>query len=258
MTLQLRQLLAIVGALHFHWVVRLLGGDHQTITDSHLDHVGQVVLALRIVVRQTAHPVSQTIGRDSKNAGVAFSNCALRFAGIFVLNDCGHLTVDIAHDAAVTGRVIQLDGEQAHLSRHDVLEQTLQGFDFDQRHVPVEDQHGVGSNERHRLSGGVAGAELLVLQDEIQIVGSQSLAHHVGAVTDHHMNALRIKLPGAVDNMTQHGVAGNRMQHFRQCRTHTSALTGREDNDFKRHDWLPILGGQQLRPGFGNSEKKKG
>jgi hypothetical protein len=75
-------------------------------------------------------------------------------------------------------------------------------------------------------------------------------------MANYYMDALWIELAGAVDNMAKHGIAGNRVQNLRQGRTHTSALTGREDNDFKRHDWLPILGGQQLRPGL-NSEKEK-
>ena len=174
-----------------------------------------------------------------------------------MLDDRGNLAVGIADNAAITGRVIQLYGEQAHLSRHHMLEQTLQGFDFDQWHVAVKDQHGVGIDERHGLSGGVACAQLLVLKHEIQVISSQALTHHFSAVTDHHMNALWIKLTSAVDNMAEHGVAGNRVQDLGQRRAHTSALTGREDNDFERHDWLPILGGQRLRPGFEFGKEKR-
>ncbi|KIH80786.1 hypothetical protein UCMB321_5511 [Pseudomonas batumici] len=46
--------------------------------------------------------------------------------------------------------------------------------------------------------------------------------------------------------MSQHRIARDRVQHFRQRRAHTGALTRREDNDFERHDWLPILGGRWL------------
>ncbi len=95
----------------------------------------------------------------------------------------------------------------------------------------------------------MTGTQLLVLQDEIQVVRRQALTHGFGSMTNHHMNALWIKLSGAVDNMAKHRVAGNRVQNFRQCRTHARALASSEDNDFKRHDWLPILGGQRLRPG---------
>ncbi|KDD66880.1 hypothetical protein V466_21520 [Pseudomonas mandelii PD30] len=78
----------------------------------------------------------------------------------------------------------------------------------------------------------MASPKLFVLQDEIQIISRQTLAHCLGTMTDHYVDALWIKLPGAVDNMAEHRVAGNWMQHFRQSRTHASALTSSEDNDF--------------------------
>ncbi|MNG14667.1 hypothetical protein D3C84_984400 [compost metagenome] len=104
----------------------------------------------------------------------------------------------------------------------------------------------------------MAGAQLFVLEDEVQIVSGQALAHHIRTMADHHVNALWIKLSGAVDNMAKHRIAGNRVQDFRQGRTHAGALASSEDNDFKRHDWLPILGGQRLRPGCKNRKRKKG
>lgn len=92
----------------------------------------------------------------------------------------------------------------------------------------------------------MAGTQLFVLQDEVQVVGGQSFAHLVRTMADHHVDALWIQLPGAVDNMSKHRVAGDRMKNLRQRRTHAGALAGRENNDFERHDWLPILGGQRL------------
>ena len=56
-TFQFTELLAVVGALYFHRVQRMFGGHDQTIVHRHCDHVGQVILALCIVVRQAAHPV---------------------------------------------------------------------------------------------------------------------------------------------------------------------------------------------------------
>ena len=170
--------------------------------------------------------------RQRQNAGVAFGDRALGFVGVFLLDDGRDLASGIADDAAVAGRVVQFNGEQAQLLRRYFLEQALQGFDFNQRHVTVENQHGVGLDERHGLSHRMAGPELFVLQDEIQIIGRQTLTHRIGAMADHDVDALWIKLPGAVDNMAEHRVAGNRMQNFRQRRTHASALTSSEDNDF--------------------------
>ena len=51
MSLKLSQLNAVIGALNFHCMQRLLGGDHQPIGDRHGDHIGQVVLTLGVAVR---------------------------------------------------------------------------------------------------------------------------------------------------------------------------------------------------------------
>ncbi len=58
----------------------------------------------------------------------------------------------------------------------------------------------------------MAGAQLFVLEDEVQIVSGQALAYHIGTMADHHVDALWIKLSGAVDNMAEHRIAGNRVQ----------------------------------------------
>ncbi|CAI8918266.1 hypothetical protein EMIT0196MI5_30348 [Pseudomonas sp. IT-196MI5] len=247
-TFEFGKLLAVVGALHFHGVVGLFGGHYQTIVDRHFDHVSQVILTLNIIVRQAARPVGQAIGRNSEDTGVAFADRALRFVGILVFNDGSDFTVNVAHDAAITGRIVEFYSQQAHLSWHYLSQQALQGFHFNQRHVTVKNQHGVGFDEGNCLGHGVAGSQLFVLQDEVQVVSGQTFAHGVGTMTYHDVDALWIKLPGAVDNMAEHRIAGNRVQDFRQGGTHARALASSENNDFKGHDWLPIQGGQRLRP----------
>ncbi|MNO05134.1 hypothetical protein D3C81_2263980 [compost metagenome] len=81
----------------------------------------------------------------------------------------------------------------------------------------------------------MACTQLFVLQDEIQIVGGQALTNKLRAVPDNHVNTLWLKLAGAVDNMAEHGIAGHRVQHLGQGRTHAGALAGGENNDIERH-----------------------
>ncbi|MNF81908.1 hypothetical protein D3C84_641990 [compost metagenome] len=214
MTLQLGELLAIVGTLHFHCIVRLFGRHHETIADRHGDHVGQVVLALGIVVGETAHPLPQFCERQGQDAGVAFGDRSFGFVGVFLLDDGRHLASGVAHDTAVAGRIVQFNGEQAQLLRRDFREQALECFDLNERHVTVENQDSVGFDERYGLGHGMAGAELLVLKDKIQIIGGQAFTHCFSAMADHDVNALGLKLPGAVDNMSEHRVSGNWMQDF--------------------------------------------
>ncbi|MNJ43862.1 hypothetical protein D3C77_388880 [compost metagenome] len=234
-TLQLGQLATVIGALHFHWVQRLLGGDHQAIGNGHGNHVGQVVLTLGVVVRQTPQPLGQACTRYRQNAGVAFLDGFLRVAGILVLNDRCHLALGITDNAPVTRWVNKIDRQQAQLLRGDLGQQALEGIDFDQRHIAVENQHRISRKGRQGLRYRMAGTQLLVLQNKIQIISRQTLTHQLGTVPDHHMNALRLQLTGAVDNMAKHGVAGDRVQYLGQRRAHPGTLACGEDNDIERH-----------------------
>ena len=47
----------------------------------------------------------------------------------------------------------------------------------------------------------MAGAQLLVLQYEIQVIRRQAFTHRIGTVADNDVDALSGQLPGAVDNM---------------------------------------------------------
>ena len=132
------------------------------------------------------------------------------------------------------GRTPRAD-QQAQLLRVYPGQQTLQGVDLDQRYIAVEDQHGVGTERRQGLGHGVACAQLFVLQHEIQVIGSQSLANQLGTMSDHHVNTLGLELAGAVDNMAKHRVAGDRVQYLGHGRAHACALACRENNDIERH-----------------------
>ncbi|MNN09218.1 hypothetical protein D3C81_1220950 [compost metagenome] len=81
----------------------------------------------------------------------------------------------------------------------------------------------------------MAGAQLLVLQHEVQVIGGQSFTYQLRTMPDHHMNTLRLQLAGTVDNMAEHGVAGDRMQHLGQRRAHAGTLACGENNDIERH-----------------------
>ena len=69
--LQGRQLQTIVHAFGFHRVVRLRNVHRHAVVYRHFDHVGQVILALRIVVGESAEPVAQARGTEQHDAGVA-------------------------------------------------------------------------------------------------------------------------------------------------------------------------------------------
>ncbi|MNQ92247.1 hypothetical protein D3C85_1076660 [compost metagenome] len=152
-----------------------------------------------------------------------------------MLDDGLHHAGGIANDPAVAGGIDQVHGEQGELVVLHLLQQALERFHLDQRHVAIEDQHTLGSELRQRLGDGVAGAQLFGLQDEAEIVRGQPLAHRLGAMADDHVYALGGELAGSVDDVAEHGLAGHRVQDLGQRRTHAGALAGGEDDDIEGH-----------------------
>ncbi|MNF78443.1 hypothetical protein D3C84_606280 [compost metagenome] len=235
MALQFGELDAVVGALHFHGVMGLLGGHHQAVGHGHGDDVGEVVLALGVVVGQAPQPVGQALARHGENAGIAFADGALLGGRVLVFDDGLHHARRVANNAAVAGRVDQVHGEQGELVVLHLLQQALQGLHFDQRYVAIEDQYALGTEMRQRLGDGVAGAQLFGLQHKAEVIRGQPLAYRLGAMTYDDVDALGGELAGGVNDVAEHGLAGHRMQHLGQGRTHASALAGGEDDDIEGH-----------------------
>ncbi len=88
----------------------------------------------------------------------------------------------------------------------------------------------------------MAGAQLLGLQDEAEVVCGEALTHEVGPMADDHVNALGLQRTGAVDDVPEHGFAGNRVENLGQRRAHAGALACGEDDDIEGHErTLPSL-----------------
>ena len=196
------------------------------------EHVGEVVLALRVVVGQVRQPALQRGGFGGDDAGVDDADAALFLVGVLLLDDGADAAFGIAHDAAVAGGVREFGDQHREPSRR--CQQALQGF-------------GCGSAARRRTaparwrasgtlgiacSHRVAGAELLRLLRPLQVglVGEGGL-HLVAAMAVDHMDACRIQRARGGDDVRQHRLPGDRLQHLRLGRTHALAFAGGEDDD---------------------------
>ncbi len=233
MALQFGKLDAIVGALHFHRIGRVLGGHHQPVGHRHGDHVGQVVLALGVAVGQPSQPVAEALARYGENAGIAFADELLLRRGVLVLDNGLDHPLPVAHDAAIAGRIGQLHGQQRKLLLTDLVQQSFEGLRFDQRYVTIENQHPLGAERGQCLRHGVPRPQLFGLDHEIQVRRRQLLANPLGAVADHHMNGIGLQAARRLDDMGEHRLAGDRMKNLGQGRTHASALTGSENDDIE-------------------------
>ena len=77
----------------------------------HRDQVGEVVLALRVRVRQIAEIVEKVLAVEDVDAGIHFVDSFLFGRRILRFHDLRH-AIRIAHDAAVHRRVVELHREK--------------------------------------------------------------------------------------------------------------------------------------------------
>src|SRR3546814_10029113 len=77
----------------------------------HFEHVGQVVLALRVVDGQALQPALERHRVGGKDAGVDGADVALFLGGVLVFDDGADAAFRVAHDAAVAGRVLEIGAQ---------------------------------------------------------------------------------------------------------------------------------------------------
>jgi hypothetical protein len=147
---------------------RRVRGHHRHAAGDRLGHdVGQVVLALRIVVLQRAQPAVQVAGRDHHDAAVDFLDRALFRRRILFFDDAHDLAI-LADDAAQAEGIVLHHGQDRQLVIAGRLDQALQAGAGGQRHVAVQHQgRRVVVDLGQGLHHGVAGAQLGLLQGGI-------------------------------------------------------------------------------------------
>ncbi len=161
---ELGQLHLAVHARHFPFRAGLGRHHGHAVSHGHGNDIGQVVLALRIIVRQGRQPAPQVArGRDD-DAAIDLLDGAFLGVGVFFLDDAANFAID-THDAAQPEGVGLHHGQDRQLVAAGCLDQAAQRVGAGQRHVAVEDQRGrIVGQQRQRLHHGVARAQLGLLQ----------------------------------------------------------------------------------------------
>jgi hypothetical protein len=174
-----------------------------SVSDGGSDDVGQVVLALGVVILQRPHPARQRLRGRGHDAGVDLSDGALLGVGVLVLDDAAH-GFAVAQDAAVAGGVGQIDGQQCQPLAGADLGQRPGRRAADQRHVAIEDQRcaGLVTEQRQRLQHGVSGAQLRHLAHRLHAFG-QAGFDGLGAVAGDDHRSRGGERRGGVQNMLQ-------------------------------------------------------
>ncbi len=194
------------------------------------DHVGQVVLAACVAVVDRLEPAGEARGRGGHHARVDLADRALLGCRVLVLDDGRHRAIRAAHDAAVSGRVVELDREQRQRALTRMSDHRLERLGARQR-VGAEqhERDAIGCEVRQRLRERVSGALRRILQCPLQVGFGKALAHGVAAVTVDHADAIGGELARGVQHMREQWPAPERMQDFRQTGAHPLADACGED-----------------------------
>ena len=214
----------------------VVGGKRQhgtTGVAADLKHVGEIELALGVVVADLGQRVEQGASVETVEAGVALVDRRLLGRGVLLLDDALDLAVGIADDAAVAGGVVQLHGEHHHggvvLIAH--LRQAGDSLGLDERAVAREHRQGtieagesVGAGE-HRARRAV----LHFLHHYLRVALDQR-DDLLAGMADHRRHLGDAGGVGGVDHPAHERLAQNLVCHLGLFGLHAGARA-RSQND---------------------------
>ena len=230
------------------------------------DNVGQVVLALGVVVGQARQPGRQQARGHGHDAAVDLGDGALGLARILVLDDARYAAIGCAQDAAVASGVGQLDGQQRQLPAGHGLrcrDQSAQGVWLGERHVARQHDHrAILAQVRHRLLHGVAGAKLRLLAHKLKVKTAYSACCACGGsfyfhstVAGDDRGAARLQMRRLPQHMVQKRAPRQALQHLGNAAFHARALAGRHDEDVElRHGNGRFCAPREAPQGAGSSD----
>ena len=238
---ELRELDAAVDAQTVAVVVAVEDRDRLAVALENLEHVGQVVLGLRVVVADLVNVGSELRAVEGVAAGVALQQRGgLLGRAVLLLDDALDLAVCAQLDAAVAKGVGRGHGHDGagELAGGDGLRELGHGVGGDERQIAVEHDDGALSDAAglERDLYGVAGAQALGLLDALDFGGAVGVgtvdegAHLVGVAADDDHDAAAAGLDGGVDDPLNHGLAQDLVRNLAVVRLHAGALAGSEDN----------------------------
>ena len=241
--LQLGQLHRAVDACHLQRVGNLVGHHGHTVGHGELDHVGQVVLALGVLVVQPGQPGFEQACGHSHDAAVHLADGTLGFAGVFVFDDGLHriTLATTTHDAAIPRGVGKVDGEQRQLVCAALSDQRLQGIRLSQRHIARQNHHHPIIGQRgHGLLHGVAGAQLRLLAHALDgqrlARGQQQRLDLVSPVAGDDHRRAGVQLRCCVQYMLHQRHPGQALQHLGQAAFHAGAFASSHDDNVDGED----------------------
>ena len=211
------------------------------------EHVGEVVLALRIAVADPGQPALEVAGGGGEHAGVDPADGALFRRGVLVFDDGLHAACVVEQYATIARRIVERLGEQGEACVASRAKQARERGRQHQRHVAEQHQHlGVVGDVRQGLQHGMPGAELARLVRPAEVGAGEGSLYLRSAMSMHHVDARRPQRRSTVDHVREHRPASQRLQHLGQGRFHPLALAGGEDHDVQGRTHAQCSGDAQV------------
>ena len=240
----LRELDARINAHGLFGIVGNQGKHVAAVVAANLKHVGKVVLALRVVVRNAGKRVEKRRRIEAVETGVAFVDGSLFRRCVLLLDDAGNrIAFAFAHNATIPERIVHLHGEHHHggVRLFALGDKGRDGFRGDQRTVAREDnQRTLGDRAvfaGHGFTSGINGiarAKLLRLDDDLS-VGLDQGSHLFAHMAKNGNNVGNTGIVRCIDDPADKRLAQNLMCHLGLLRLHTSACTRSKNQSFSVH-----------------------
>src|ERR1044071_3286017 len=203
-------------------------------------HVRQVIFALRVGGLNASQSGKERAGFKAVDARVDFLNLPFLRRRVLLLHNLLETPFIIAHDAPVSGRVFEANGQHgaacsAPAMRAVLLDESAQSFCANERHIAGENQNGRTriSESLARSHHSIARPALFDLFDKARAVLVQLFADGsfdlFGLMTNDDMNGTRGERSGGSTDMRDERTPAELVQDFRRARAHTCAESSGED-----------------------------
>ncbi len=199
--------------------------------------VGEVILALRVVVAHVLEDLEEERRLEAVDPGVNLFDGQLLGRGVLGLHDSTHAAAVVADDTAQGAGILAHRGEQrGRGSRFGMAGDQLRDvLAAEERNIGVgnDDRTGVIREGLLGLHDRVSGTQLLFLNHVLDMVADGGL-NILGAVTHYDYRAGYASPSHRVNNSGRHGTTAHLHDGFGGgLRLHTCSLAGGKDNPRK-------------------------
>ena len=190
-------------------------------------HIGQVIFALGVVVLEQRGPVEEFLRIGGVTAGIAQHHALFGFRSVLEFDNAVEEAVRRQQHAAIRARIGRFKGQQSQPGADLGRKAFGDHLGGDQRHVAIDDQQGAGKIGQRipGACGGMAGAQLLMLDGAVAAQRFGILAHRVACGRGHHHDARHIGAAQRSHHMAQQRQARHLVQHLGQRGFHPRSLS---------------------------------